>query len=139
MFKNILVPLDLTEKHQPALQIAAELARQGGGELTLLHVIEVIPGLSMEEEKSFYGRLERAARAHLERFSGGLAAQQVRWHGEILYGSRAREIARYATEKGADLIVLTSPVIDPNNPGPGWGSLSYKVGILSRCPVLLVK
>jgi nucleotide-binding universal stress UspA family protein len=139
MFQKILVPLDLTARHQPALQVATEFARQSKGEITLLHVIEVIPGLSMEEEKTFYGRLERMARSHLERFGAGLTKDQISWRTEIRYGNRAPEVSHFAAETGADLIVLTSPILDPNNPAAGWGSLSYKVGILSRCPVLLVK
>jgi nucleotide-binding universal stress UspA family protein len=139
MFRKILLPLDLTDKHQPALQLAAEFAQAGGGEITLVHVIEVIPGLSMEEEKPFYNRLERIARSHLDRFGAGLGQRQIPWRVEVLFGQRARELARYAAEAAADVIVLTSPVFDPKNPGAGWGSLSYKVGVLAGCPVLLVK
>jgi hypothetical protein len=29
--------------------------------------------------------------------------------------------------------------IDPNHPESGWGSLSYKISVLSSTPVLLVK
>jgi nucleotide-binding universal stress UspA family protein len=102
MFKNIVVPLDLTDRHQPVLDIAAELTRQSGGAVTLLHVIEVIPGLSMEEERSFYNRLERAARHHLERLVDQFAQRQIPCRQEILYGNRAGEIARYAAEADAD-------------------------------------
>jgi nucleotide-binding universal stress UspA family protein len=56
-----------------------------------------------------------------------------------VFGSRAHEIVRYATEVGVDLIVLTSHRIDLHHPSAGWGTVSYKVGILSQCPVLLVK
>jgi nucleotide-binding universal stress UspA family protein len=137
MFKKILVPLDLTDKHGPALTIAAELAQQSG-QVALLHVIEVIPGLSRDEESDFYKRLERMARRHLERQAGLFADRKVPCRNEILFGSRAPEIARYAAEIEADLIVLTAPQIEPANPW-SWGSMSYKVGILARCPVLLVK
>ena len=53
MFKKILLPLDLTDRHAAALQLAAELARQGGGEVTLLHVVEVIPAYDIAENTSF--------------------------------------------------------------------------------------
>ncbi len=46
---------------------------------------------------------------------------------------------RYAVEEGMDLIVLKSHRIDLENPSAGWGTVSYKVGILAQCPVLLVK
>jgi hypothetical protein len=35
--------------------------------------------------------------------------------------------------------VLTAPRVTPKDLETGWGSLSYKVGIFSPCPVLLVK
>lgn len=139
MFKNLLIPLDLTDKHQPALQVAAELAQQRGGKVTLLHVIELIQGLGMEEERPFYDRLERVARQHLSRQSATLQGRNVPCQGEIRFGNRPQEIVRHAEEKGVDLIVLTSPRPDPANPAASWGSLSFKVSVLSRCPVLLVK
>ena len=139
MFKNILLPVDLTDRHQPALATAAELARQGGGDITLLHVVEIIPGLSLDEERVFYHRLERMARAHLERLGEALTRRQVPWHLEVRFGARAPEVARYAREQGSQLVVLTSPQPDQDNPAAGWASLSYKIGVLSPCPVLLVK
>jgi nucleotide-binding universal stress UspA family protein len=139
MFKKILLPLDLTEKHQAAIDIAVELAGQSKAEVTLLHVIEVISGLSLQEEKAFYGRLECSARAHLESFAAVLTGQGIACHKEVLFGNRAPEIARYAADSGARLIILTAPRIDPEHPAAGWGSMSYKVSILAPCPVLLVK
>ena len=139
MFKNILMPVDLTDRHQPALDIAARLATDGAGTVTLLHVIEVIPGLGLQEEREFYSRIERAARDHLAKLGRDLEAHQVPRREEVIFGERAHEIVRYAMERGTDLIVLTSHRIDLQNPNAGWGTVSYKVGILSQCPVLLVK
>ena len=139
MLKHILLPVDLTDKHQKAVAAAADLAAQFGAEVTLLHVIEVIPGIAQEEEKDFYKRLERIARKHLERFSAGLTERQVTCRGEVLLGNRTVEVVRHAQERGVDLIILTAPVPDPANPQLTWGSLSYRIGILARCPVLLVK
>ena len=139
MFRKILLPVDLSDRHQQALQISARLAKESDGEVTLLHVIEIIPALDMEEERDFYQRLEQAARDHLGRLGRYLEEQQVPQRGEIIYGSRAPEIVRYAMEMGVDLIVLSSHRIDPTEPTAGWGTVSYKVGILSQCPVLLVK
>jgi nucleotide-binding universal stress UspA family protein len=139
MFKKILLPIDLSHRHQPALEVAAELASQSNGEVVLLHVIEVIAGLSMEEEKGFYGRLEKIARSHLAHQGIALQSRNVSWRAEVFCGHRGPEIVRYANEVRADLIVLTAPRLDPKNLVAGWGSLSYKVGMLSPCPVLLVK
>src|SRR5262245_7944227 len=139
MFNNLLVPLDLTDRHQPVLDIAVELAQKNNGQVTLLHVIENIPGLSFDEEKGFFQNLERTAQSHLRKLSKVVTDRGVVCRQKVLYGSRARQVADFAAEMGADLIVLTSPCFDPENPAVSWGSLSYKVGFLSRCPVLLAK
>jgi nucleotide-binding universal stress UspA family protein len=139
MFKKILVPLDLTDKHGPALTIAAELARQGGGEVILLHVIEEIPGLSEAEVKDFYTRLERAARAHLEGLGASLRAREVPYGCKVVVGNRAPDTVAHARQIAADLIVLTAPLFEPKRPMAGWGSMSWKVSWMAPCPVLIVK
>src|SRR5579863_7874331 len=106
MFKNILVPLDLTAKQQSALAMAATLAKQGGGEVVLFHVVEAIPGLTEQEEKSFYSRLEHTAHAHLEKCAASLVAQGVRHKTKVVLGRRAYETATHARKIGADLIIL---------------------------------
>jgi nucleotide-binding universal stress UspA family protein len=139
MFQRILLPVDLTDRHQQAIDIATELATRDGGAITLLHVIETIAGLSVEEEKDFYHRLERAARRHLDKWGKDLEKGKVSWRAEVRYGNRAAESVRYAREMTADLIILTARRIDPANPGIGLASMSYRIDILSPCPVLLVK
>jgi nucleotide-binding universal stress UspA family protein len=139
MFRKILVPLDLTNKHRKAVDTAAELARQSGGEVTLVHVIELIQGMPVEEEKDFYERLEAAAKEHLAEHAELLREQEVAHRQEIFFGARAPEIVRLARETAVDLIVLTAPAAEPGKPNFGLGSLSYKVGIFAPCPVLLVR
>jgi nucleotide-binding universal stress UspA family protein len=139
VFHKVLVPVDLSDTHQRAIEIAATLVGEGDGQVILLHVVEVIPGLWFEEEREFYDRLEAAARDYLTRLGRQLEELRVPRREEIIFGNRAEEIVRYATEMAVDLIVLSSHRIDLRNPGAGWGTLSYKIGILSQCPVLLVK
>jgi nucleotide-binding universal stress UspA family protein len=139
VFQKILVPVDLSDAHEQAIEIAAQLAGESHGQVILLHVVEVIPGLWVEEERDFYERIETVARDHLTRYGRRLEETHVPKREEIIFGNRAEEIVRYATEMGVDLIVLSSHRIDLKNPGAGWGTLSYKIGILSQCPVLLVK
>ena len=139
MFKKILVPVDLSNQHQQALDIAARLASEADAEVTLLHVVEVIAGVWEEDEREFYDRVERMARDHLAKHGRYLEERHVPRREEVIFGQRAQEIVRYAMEAGTDLIVLSSHRIDLQNPSAGWGTVSYKVGILSQCPVLLVK
>jgi universal stress protein A len=44
-----------------------------------------------------------------------------------------------AKARRADLIVLASHPVNPAMLGRDWGTISYKVGILAQCAVLLVK
>jgi nucleotide-binding universal stress UspA family protein len=139
VFHRIMVPVDLTNRNIPALQIAAKLALQNHARITLVHVIETLEGDTFEEFGKFYKRLEKQSRDKLEGLAEGLVSQGVAVHQEVLYGRRAEQLVQFAIEHQIDLIVLTSHKIDLKSPAQGWGSISYKVGILSQCPVLLVK
>jgi universal stress protein A len=134
-----MVPVDLTNKNIPALQITIKLALQNRASITLLHVIETLEGSSFEEFNKFYKTLEKHARDKLEGLAEECVSQGVVVHQEVLYGKRTEQIVQFAMDHQIDLIVLTSHKIDLKNPSQGWGSISYKVGILSQCPVLLVK
>jgi nucleotide-binding universal stress UspA family protein len=139
MFKQILVPVDLTDRHGRAVDIAAELAGPGEGRVTVLHVVELIAGLSPAEGKEFYGRLEKRARDHVASLGARLGAEKVTWKADVVFGNRTAEILRYAADSGSDLIVLTSHGIDPRQGSVRLGTLSHAIGLLSSVPVLLVK
>jgi nucleotide-binding universal stress UspA family protein len=139
MFRKILLPLDLTDKHQSALKIAEEMAVQSGGEIVLLHVIEALAGWPDEEIQEFYSRIEQKAQEHLHKYGQQLQDKNIRWHAKVITGSRVRAVVDYAVEGQADLILLSSPKFDPSTPSEGWASLSWKISILAPCPVLLVK
>jgi nucleotide-binding universal stress UspA family protein len=139
MFKKILVPVDLSEKHESALRTSTELARQFFSDVILFHVIEVIAGLPIDEDKSFYSRLEKKAREHLENLKGTLANAKVSCKAEIRYGHRGAEIIKYVEKHKVDLIVLTTPQLERDHLATGLGSLSYKVGMFAQCPVLLIR
>lgn len=139
MFQRILLPVDLSDRHDAALRVAAEQCRHSSnGEIILLHVIEQIAGLTIDEERAFYDRLEASARQHLAGLGRQLEQLGVRWKAEVRVGSRVREVARRATDDGVDLVVFTSPP-PADNPLAGWGSLSFRVALLVPCPVLLVR
>jgi nucleotide-binding universal stress UspA family protein len=138
MFTKIVVPVDLTERHGPTLDLAARLTA-ATGEVVVLHVIEVIQGLGREEDPAFYRRLEAVANAKIGRLVESLRGKKVKARGEVQFGNRLGEIIACARREGADLIALASHAVDPSRPGAGWGTLSYQVGLLAACPVLLVK
>jgi len=139
MFRRILVPVDLTDKNILALDIAIQLALQNQASVTLLHVIETLADLTFQELEDFYKRLEKKARNKMDQMAERAIEKGVVVHPKIIYGQRAEEIVKYTLEQQIDLIIMTSHKVDLKNPTRGWGTLSYQVGILAQCPVLLVK
>ena len=139
MFRNILVPVDLTEANLAALDVASDLARPCGGSVGLLHVVQTIPGLPLEDERPFYDSLEAAARRRIDEFGRRLERSSTRWSAIVTLGSRVGEILRAVAEREIDLIVLTSHRVHPEDRARGWGTLSYQVAVLAPCAVLLVK
>jgi nucleotide-binding universal stress UspA family protein len=137
VFRRILVPVDFTKKNSRAVRMAARLASERGAEVRLLHVIERVDAGEPQALSGFYRKLESNARQKMKELLAATGASQAR--AEILYGNRVNEILRYASEKKVDLIVMSSHRLALKHPGENWGTISYKVGILSRCPVLLVK
>lgn len=138
MFRNVLVPTDLTDRTTRALDVARGIAGTGT-RLTLLHVIETISGAEFEELASFYNRLEKRARERLDELAGTAAAGGPRIDIAIVYGHRVEEVLRFARDNGTDLIVLASHPLDAAGPAAGVGTMSHKLGILAPCAVLLVK
>ena len=139
MFKTILIPLDLTDKHDRVLQCAAELAQASDGRVILVHVVEMIDGIQPDEERDFFGRLEKSAELHLERHAQMFQDQQIPVERRVLFGRRVRDVAKFAADVNADLILVTAPRLDPDQPAGGFASLSWKIALLASCPVLLVK
>ena len=137
MFRRILVPVDFTKRNVRAVKIAAKVASSRGASLTLLHVIERVDAGDEAALAGFYRGLEKSARTKMGTLLA--AAGKVPTHAEIVYGNRVDEVLRLADENRADLIVMGSHRVDRKHPGQNWGTISYKVGILARCPVLLVK
>jgi nucleotide-binding universal stress UspA family protein len=142
MFRKILVPVDFTEKNEAALASAIEIAGRSDGEeseVTLLHVIETIEHVEFDEMKDFYRGLETRAAARLFAMEERFQSAGVRVRHDILYGKRAEAIVRFAEDHEMDLMILSSHKVDREHPALGWGTISYRVAIVVRCPVLLVK
>lgn len=140
MFRKLLVPVDFTEKNEAALSSAVEIASGSeGGQVTLLHVIETIEHIGFEEMADFYRGLEARAAARLFQMEEKLKKAGVRARHEVVYGKRAETIVSYAEEHDTDLLILSSHKVDRDHPALGFGTISYRIAIVARCPVLLVK
>lgn len=139
MFRHILIPTDLSGRATQAADMARDLGQSAGARVTLLHVIATISGAGYDEFRSFYRELEERASGHLAALASRLDGSGLEVASVVVYGQPAEEIVRYAADKQIDLIVLASHQVDLSQPGRGWGTLSYKIGVLASCPVLLVK
>lgn len=137
MFQSVLIPVDFTDKNDDAIEMAARLV-DDDGLVTLIHVVQAVPGIDIEEERDFYARLESAAEEELAALGDRLDGKGVAWRAVLVVGSRAGEILA-AAEDGVDLVVVSSHRVDLRHPGAGAGTLSYQIAIAAPCPVLLVK
>ncbi len=139
-FDRILMPLDFTESNRRAVEIVAELIHGRSARVVALHVIETVRGLPREELADFYDRLESSARERLAAIATDLSRsdETVEVREEIVYGRRAEEIIAHAEKHRNDLIVLSSHPLDRERRRLP-GSISHKVALVARCPVLLVR
>jgi nucleotide-binding universal stress UspA family protein len=142
-FKRILCPIDFSTSALHALGFALNLARQAGGLVTLLHVVEWLP----EDEplaSAHFSVLE--FRRHMvdgvEQRLRGLVAEESRgWCATdpvILFGRPYREILRVAHANSLELIVIGAQ----GRGGPElalFGSTTQQVVRGATCPVLTVR
>ena len=143
-FHRILCPVDFSEGSLAALTYALSLAEEADAHLTLLHAIEMPPGLDeelMPAEFSFQ-TMREAAEADRRRRLDGLVPDSVREfctvHTMVVDGRASRAILRVAAEGDADLIVMGIH-------GRGafdlmlFGSNTHHVLRAATCPVLTVR
>jgi nucleotide-binding universal stress UspA family protein len=142
-FKRILCPVDFSPSALQALGFALDLARQGDGRVTLLHIIE---WLAEEEPRAsahfnvpdFRHYLAADARERLRRLVADESRTWVEIDDALAFGRAHREILRVAESTPADLIVMGAQ-------GRGsvglalFGSTTQQVLRSATCPVLTVR
>jgi len=139
MFKNILVPTDLSDKSLKALEIALNMSAKCDCKITFLHVIERIEDSDDSEFKLFYDKLATRARLKMKEMIKQYNTRKVEIDNEIIFGNRVGEIVNFTYKHSIDLIILTSHKLNKVDAVEGWATISYKVGILAPCPVMMVK
>ncbi len=142
-FKRILCPIDFSPSALQALGFALDLARQAGGLVTLLHVVELLPEDAPLDSSQFN---VSEFRAHMindakQRLRSLVAEESRAWSeiDDVIVSGRAyREILRAAEARSADLIVMGAQ-------GRGgvdlalFGSTTQQVVRSAACPVLTVR
>jgi nucleotide-binding universal stress UspA family protein len=116
--QRILVPLDGTAAHEPALPIAITVARTFGAELQLVLVIPTLSTLSGDRAASglllpttmraLLDLSQQDAADYLEQAVARCSAEGVVAHAELLRGDIVPEVLGLAERLNVDLIVLAS-------------------------------
>ena len=141
-FHHILVQLDAAGKNTAAVDIAFELAAQNRASVSLLHVVQSIDKDADppdDETAEFYDHIRQRAESELERMSQRFLEVDLKCEVKVRVGDRLQEIIEFAKHHRVDMIVMSSHRIDPEHLAETWGTLSYKVSVLSECSVMLVK
>jgi len=146
--KKILAPTDFSKPAMIATEVAADIAKKAGAELTLLHVIEEAVGNSMNvegqvtddggwEEKIFTLKMIEKAKKQMAKLVEDPKLEGVRVKQELRVGSPYHGMNKIITEKKVDLVVMgTSGHSELQQ--MIIGSNTEKVVRTANCPVLTV-
>lgn len=142
--KKILYPTDFSEPSKVALEYAAELARQFGAELEILHVMfdetQVVsfylPQVTMQ---SLSTDIETGSAKQLDDFiQSQPSLKGVNYTTKLIKGTPFIEITKHAKDTAADMIVIGTH----GRTGLDhvlFGSTAEKVVRKAPCPVFTVR
>lgn len=140
MFDTILIAVDLSATNDVVLDRASSLATSDHTEIILLHVIETLDGVSVEEDPEFYEELHDNATEKMTPWAEKLKAAGFEVTARVDYGKQGQEIVAAAQDTGADLIVMRSHVVDTEaDASDQVGTVSHQVALFAPCSVLLVR
>jgi nucleotide-binding universal stress UspA family protein len=137
-FSRVLCPVDLSKSAHDAMGLAAELARQGGAGITLLHVLELPVSFSGELKPDFHRDLDARSAALLDRWTAELKTKVDVPVTQLARMGRpgAQILAVLDEDPTFDLVVMGSH----GHTGASrllLGSVAEKVVRHARCPVLV--
>jgi nucleotide-binding universal stress UspA family protein len=140
MFKNILVPIDLSDPElaKPAVETAVTLARASAGSVRLLNVLPLTPAMLAEYVPADFDFQQRSSSAEaLEIVAGETGLPPDRVSTVVRQGGVYHEVIEEAGGMRADLIVMTShrPAVRTYF----LGSNAAHVVRYARCSVLVVR
>ena len=143
VFRRIIHPSDFSRASRPAFRKALGLARDGRAQLTIMHVLPVLPMLpDIYVAATTYNELLQgqrvAAQKELDRLVREAKAAGIRTQGLLVdVGVAAERITRLAKSRRADLIVMGTH----GRTGVRralMGSVAARVLTMAPCPVLTV-
>lgn len=129
---RVLFCMDFSENSERALGYALSATAEYDAELTLLHVLDEVPGHAKADAAM------AAAREQLEKLIPAEARKTLKIKTEVRIGKPYQQIIQYAVEKEIEIIAMGVR-------GRGaldlavFGSTTYRVMQLGPCPVLAVQ
>ena len=146
--RTILVPLDGTAAHEPALPVASTLGRAWQATLHLEIVVPTARTLSGHEAatgvlmplatRAILDLAERGAEEYVERLAQTLRSEGISARSHVSRGEPAASLVEAAEKARADLVVMASHAKGAME--AFWsGSLTPKVVEKLRRPILLVR
>ncbi|MCA9828808.1 MAG: universal stress protein [Nitrosopumilus sp.] len=143
MFKNILVPFDLSSQSTRAFKVALDVAKKYDSKITLLTCIEGDAWhhkyYDARADSELIKKQEKVSKAHLEELKSLAAKNNVTITSNIIASkSVVRDIVTFAKSRKHDLVVIGS------HGRTGFdklllGSVANGVSQRIRCPILIVK
>jgi len=135
MYTRILVPLDGSSAAEIALPYAEEIASRHGAEIILASVSDLT---AVETDHLYRSYLEHIAEQVQRQLKDWGAKEGAKVKSEVLLGTPAGEILRYADENNVSLITMASRGRSSRGP---WllGNIAAKVLRATGKPVLIVR
>lgn len=147
--KKILVPTDFSKPAQIAVDVAADIAKKAGSEVTFLHVIEEVTGGSFNvegqmdldgsmEEKLFTLALIKKAKKQMEALLSSPQLAGVKVKSQLRVGTPFHGMRTIITENKVDLVVMGTAGHSQMQEMI-IGTNTEKVVRHAKCPVLTVQ
>ncbi len=143
LFKNILVPFDLSSPAHHAFKVALDMAQKYDSKITLITCVEEDTWHHKFYDSRIYSELlkkkTKIAKKYVEKLEVLANKAGVNIKFQVLRStSVVKDITAFAKSKKMDLIVMSS------HGRTGWdklilGSVANGVIQRTRCPVLLIK
>jgi nucleotide-binding universal stress UspA family protein len=135
-FQRILLAYDGSEGAKKARDVAATLARSGGGDVIVVTAFHPMPRVSTPDAGDVAEIHE--ARSLADWVVDSLAKEGIHGEPDVLEGPPAEAILNAADVHGADIIVIGSRGMGPLA-GLLMGSVSGHVVHYAKVPVLVVR
>jgi nucleotide-binding universal stress UspA family protein len=140
MYKNILIPVDLSDHAlaKPAIAMACAMARASGGSIRLINVMPMTPVMLAEYVPADFDTQQRkTAEEQMKAVTADCNLESTRVSGVVRQGGIYHEVLEEAEATGVDLIVMSSH--RPAMKTYFLGSNAGHVVRYAKCSVLVVR